>query len=90
MIKLKLQILFIRHQVTKYLKAKFSKKLSLDEWIGRLKICRTCPYMHHIGPRMYCLKCNCPKTQFWPDAELNRKTRFSKSECPENKWLKEN
>lgn len=69
-----------------YLKAKFGKKTSFDEYLNRLENCRHCSWNVSKKNRNYCKGCFCPQTVLWPDAELRTKATYYFAECPRKKW----
>ena len=87
-----------------YLEAKFGGESLPEVQMQRLATCFACEWMltekrNSAGildingelvqnPYYYCKKCGCPKTRFWPDAELRKKVTFDKAECPLNKWVR--
>ena len=87
-----------------YLEAKFGGTSIPEVQLQRLATCFSCDWMitekkNSSGtldingtpvenPYYYCKKCGCPKTKYWPDAELHKKVTFDKATCPLSKWTR--
>ena len=74
--------------IKSYLKAVFGPKVQFVEYIDRLNQCSTCPWRVEKSNRNYCKECGCPKSRFWPHAELKTKCSFKHSTCPRKRWDK--
>lgn len=76
----------ILSKIKSYLKAKFGPKVSFKEYSQRISVCSDCVWNIKVKNRNYCKECGCPKSFFWPDAELKTKCFFKNAECPRKKW----
>jgi len=79
-------MLTLFEKIKSYLKAKFGPKTDFKTYANRISKCSDCVWNVSIKNRNYCKECGCPKTVFWPDAELKTKCFYLNAECPRKRW----
>jgi hypothetical protein len=69
-----------------YLIAKLGPKANDEIATARYNTCSSCSWFVKKEHRLYCSKCGCVQSKYWPDAELKTKTKFLYATCPKKLW----